>query len=410
MARAIRTERVGRIGHASMVARVGETGNRTLVRRQRQLFGIEQEERRLGPLLAQLGPGVLDATVEGPRVDRAALAEPGRRPRADGSRAAAADAGPDEPGSGPGDPLRRDVAGHARQGTRLAGSWLSLPDDDHDPAVRRPEHDQPAARGPRAGGRAGRSGRRSTDPAHGFLHPVDLAVAQREHAAFVELLASLGPDGPRARQRPRQSGSRLHVRPVAGHGPRRDPAATRQAQSASGAGAPSRPGRSPPASRRSAGSRRPAPSRAATRSGSGRTCCASGGRCGRTRTGAGQLAALVGGDVRVFDVPYWRGPAELIHLLSVISPIADDLAVVYLPLLPVGLWQLLRRSRDPAARGLGRGVRDARAATCSRSGPAWSSWPRATQGSRGRWPRPAARSTRTPRRRSVSTARAARPA
>ena len=41
-------------------------------------------------------------------------------------------------------------------------------------------------------------------------------------------------------------------------------------------------------------------------------------------------------------MPYWRGPAELIHLLSVISPVADDLAVVYLPLLPVGLWALLR--------------------------------------------------------------------
>ena len=27
--------------------------------------------------------------------------------------------------------------------------------------------------------------------------------------------------------------------------------------------------------------------------------------------------------------------------MSVISPVADDLAVVYLPLLPVGLWQLL---------------------------------------------------------------------
>jgi len=51
--------------------------------------------------------------------------------------------------------------------------------------------------------------------------------------------------------------------------------------------------------------------------------------------------ALVGGDVRVFDVPYWRGPAELIHLMSLISPVADDVAVVYLPLLPVGLWRLL---------------------------------------------------------------------
>jgi dimethylargininase len=57
--------------------------------------------------------------------------------------------------------------------------------------------------------------------------------------------------------------------------------------------------------------------------------------------GARQLAAIVGGDVRIFDVPYWRGPAELVHLLSVISPVADDLAVVFLPLLPVGLWELL---------------------------------------------------------------------
>jgi len=49
----------------------------------------------------------------------------------------------------------------------------------------------------------------------------------------------------------------------------------------------------------------------------------------------------VGGEVRVFDLPYWRGPAELVHLLSVISPVADDLAVVYPPLLPAGLWDLL---------------------------------------------------------------------
>ena len=62
------------------------------------------------------------------------------------------------------------------------------------------------------------------------------------------------------------------------------------------------------------------------------------GRTLRTNdAGARQLAAIVGGDVRVFDVPYWRGPAELVHLLSVISPVADDLAVVFLPLLPVGL-------------------------------------------------------------------------
>jgi dimethylargininase len=66
------------------------------------------------------------------------------------------------------------------------------------------------------------------------------------------------------------------------------------------------------------------------------------GRTLRTNdAGARQLAAIVGGDVRIFDVPYWRGPSELVHLLSVISPVAEDLAVVFLPLLPVGLWELL---------------------------------------------------------------------
>jgi dimethylargininase len=67
------------------------------------------------------------------------------------------------------------------------------------------------------------------------------------------------------------------------------------------------------------------------------------GRTLRTNgAGARQLAEIVGGDVRIFDVPYWRGPAELVHLLSVVSPVADDLAVVFLPLLPVGLWELLK--------------------------------------------------------------------
>src|SRR4051794_17457559 len=67
------------------------------------------------------------------------------------------------------------------------------------------------------------------------------------------------------------------------------------------------------------------------------------GRTLRTNdAGARQLAGIVGGDVRIFDVPYWKGPAELVHLLSVVSPVADDLAVVYLPLLPVGLWELMR--------------------------------------------------------------------
>jgi N-dimethylarginine dimethylaminohydrolase len=67
------------------------------------------------------------------------------------------------------------------------------------------------------------------------------------------------------------------------------------------------------------------------------------GRSLRTnQAGAAQLAAIVGGDVRVFDVPYARGPGECLHLLSLISPVADDLAVAYLPQLPAGLYDLLR--------------------------------------------------------------------
>jgi hypothetical protein len=63
------------------------------------------------------------------------------------------------------------------------------------------------------------------------------------------------------------------------------------------------------------GSSRREPSRAATRSGCARTCSASVGHCGRMHRRGAQLADLVGGDVRIFDVPYWKGPAELIHLL-----------------------------------------------------------------------------------------------
>jgi N-dimethylarginine dimethylaminohydrolase len=57
--------------------------------------------------------------------------------------------------------------------------------------------------------------------------------------------------------------------------------------------------------------------------------------------GARQLAAMVGGDVRIVDVAYWRGPAELVHLMSVISPVSDELAVVFLPLLPAVLYTWL---------------------------------------------------------------------
>lgn len=66
------------------------------------------------------------------------------------------------------------------------------------------------------------------------------------------------------------------------------------------------------------------------------------GRSLRTnRSGVEQLTALLEGEVHVFDVPYDNGPAECLHLLSVISPILDDLAVVEAKRLPSGLFELL---------------------------------------------------------------------
>ncbi len=50
-------------------------------------------------------------------------------------------------------------------------------------------------------------------------------------------------------------------------------------------------------------------------------------------------------DVHVFDLPHWHGSAEVMHLLSLISPLAPDLAVCYPPLMPVALVELLE-SRD----------------------------------------------------------------
>lgn len=46
-------------------------------------------------------------------------------------------------------------------------------------------------------------------------------------------------------------------------------------------------------------------------------------------------------EVVVFDLPHWHGRDEVMHLMSLISPLAADLAVVYVPFLPTRLAQLL---------------------------------------------------------------------
>jgi dimethylargininase len=51
--------------------------------------------------------------------------------------------------------------------------------------------------------------------------------------------------------------------------------------------------------------------------------------------------ALPGVDVVAFDLPHLRGAGEVLHLMSLLSPLDVDLAVAYPPLMPVRLMELL---------------------------------------------------------------------
>jgi dimethylargininase len=46
-------------------------------------------------------------------------------------------------------------------------------------------------------------------------------------------------------------------------------------------------------------------------------------------------------DVVAFDLPHFRGSAEVMHLMSLLSPLDVDLAVAYPPLMPVRLMELI---------------------------------------------------------------------
>jgi N-dimethylarginine dimethylaminohydrolase len=52
-------------------------------------------------------------------------------------------------------------------------------------------------------------------------------------------------------------------------------------------------------------------------------------------------ALLPGVETLAFDLPHWHGEGEVMHLLSLLSPLDVDLVVAYPPLLPVALAQLL---------------------------------------------------------------------
>jgi N-dimethylarginine dimethylaminohydrolase len=178
------------------------------------------------------------------------------------------------------------------------------------------------------------------DPAHGFLRPVDLDAAVREHDGLVELLRSLGVTVHELDAETADPDLVYVFDPllVADHGviPLRPGKPNRQGEErvleewANRRGIPTLGRIEAPGTLEGGDTFWLRPD----------LLCI--GRTLRTNdAGARQLAAIVGGDARIFDLPYWHGPAELVHLLSVISPVADDVAVVYEPLLPVGLYELL---------------------------------------------------------------------
>jgi dimethylargininase len=184
-------------------------------------------------------------------------------------------------------------------------------------------------------------GRAFADPALGFLHEVDLAEAQRQHDAFCTTLTDLG----------------VEVVELGSDGPTGDAVYTFDPMLSTDAGViPLRPGKP----------NRQGEELLLERWANGRDIPTAGhveapgtvdggdtfwldqnllviGRSLRTnRAGAAQLQALVEAETLVVDVPYATGPAECLHLMSVISPVAADLAVVFLPQLPAGLYDLLQ--------------------------------------------------------------------
>ena len=66
--------------------------------------------------------------------------------------------------------------------------------------------------------------------------------------------------------------------------------------------------------------------------------------------GIQQLKSILkpnGVEVLVVDLPHFKGPNDVFHLMSVLSPVDKDLAVIYSPLLPIGFrTELLNRGYD----------------------------------------------------------------
>ena len=60
-------------------------------------------------------------------------------------------------------------------------------------------------------------------------------------------------------------------------------------------------------------------------------------------SGVLQFQEFLSGGVEILEVPLpdWQGPGDVFHLMSVVSPLAEDLLLVYSPLLPMSFRQEL---------------------------------------------------------------------
>lgn len=178
------------------------------------------------------------------------------------------------------------------------------------------------------------------DPAHGYLEPVDLALARKEHEAFAGLLRDLGVT--------------VHELESESTSPdiiyQYDPAlVTDQGVILLRSGKPNRQGEEAHVGEWFAEAGIPVVGRIeapGTVDGGDvfwlRHDLVCVGRTLRTnQAGIDQLTSMVDGRVEVFDMPYDAGEAECLHLMSCISPIDEDLVVVELERLPSGLYRLL---------------------------------------------------------------------
>ena len=54
-----------------------------------------------------------------------------------------------------------------------------------------------------------------------------------------------------------------------------------------------------------------------------------------------KILSSISVDLICVDLPHWNGPVDVLHLMSLISPLKDDLFLIYEKLLPIGFLKLL---------------------------------------------------------------------